>query len=155
MNHISLHGVNSIKITAKSIVIKYWQLHQLIIICNIITQIPLTLASNKKNEKRRILKRTKLLVLEHHTLDAEDEFSWHPLSLTITTPPPLHHLLSANKKSNNTFTTGAWGRRIIVGAEKNNSQTTAVIALHNSLNKSLHCGQCYGQIEFISYKKVS
>jgi len=40
-----------------------------------------------------------------------------------------------------------------VGPEKGNSQITAVMALYNSLNISLHFGQCYCQIELIVYNK--
>jgi len=64
-------------------------------------------------------------------------------------------LPSAPKKSNDTVTIGGWGRRFKVGTVNRKTYTTDVIALHNSLNMSLHCGQCYGQIESIPYQKVS
>jgi len=62
---------------------------------------------------------------------------------------------SALTKSNYTVTVGGWGRRIKGDPKNSNSQNTAVITIHNSLNMSLHCEEFYGQIEFILYIKFS
>ena len=153
--------MNNVKIIAKLIPIKYQHKHRLIITCNIITQIPLILLPNDTIIREELGKEQNfwfwnLAIL--YTLLAEDEVSWHPLNLSISplpSPPLPTQVPSASKKSKDTVTTGDCGRIIKVDTGNNNSQTTVLIVLYNSLNMSLHFGQYYGQIELILYKKVS